>query len=100
MRVARVILGAMIMLAILWANIPSSAVATGPICRLACCADTPPHARWPVHEPLMPRGSDSPRQDNAHLPSICQLKNLSSSAVFREHGAGECYYKNEREQNN
>jgi hypothetical protein len=43
-RIARVILGAMLLLAILSANIPSSAVATGPMCTLACCAGRAPHA--------------------------------------------------------
>lgn len=43
-RIGRVILGAMLLLAILSANIPSSAVATGPMCTLACCAGRAPHA--------------------------------------------------------
>jgi hypothetical protein len=72
MSVARVILGAMIMLAILWANIPSSG-------RISTTSQA-------AHRTC--RGSDIPRQDNAHLPSICQLKNLSSSAVFRERRRG------------
>ena len=44
MRVARVILGATILLSILWANIPTAALATGPMCNLACCAGRAPHA--------------------------------------------------------
>ena len=42
--VARVILGAALLLAILWGNIPVSTVATGPMCILACCAARAPHA--------------------------------------------------------
>jgi hypothetical protein len=34
----------MLLLAILWGDIPSSAVATGPRCTLACCAGRAPHA--------------------------------------------------------
>lgn len=44
MRVARVILGATILLSILWANIPTAALASGPMCNLACCAGRAPHA--------------------------------------------------------
>jgi hypothetical protein len=44
MRVARVILGATILLSILWANIPTAVLASGPICHLACCAGRAPHA--------------------------------------------------------
>jgi hypothetical protein len=44
MRVARVILGAAILLSILWANIPTAALASGPMCHLACCAGRAPHA--------------------------------------------------------
>jgi len=43
-RAARVILGAMLLLAILAAHIPSSAVAIGSMCTLACCAGRAPHA--------------------------------------------------------
>jgi hypothetical protein len=43
-RIARVILGAMLLLAILSANIPSSVLASGPMCTLACCAGRAPHA--------------------------------------------------------
>ena len=44
MRVARVILGAILVLSILWANIPTAALASGPMCHLACCAGRVPHA--------------------------------------------------------
>jgi hypothetical protein len=44
MRVARVILGATLLLSILWANIPTAALASGPMCHLACCAGRAPHA--------------------------------------------------------
>jgi hypothetical protein len=44
LRVARVILGATILLSILWANIPTAALASGPMCNLACCAGRAPHA--------------------------------------------------------
>lgn len=43
-RVARVILGGVLLLAILWVSIPASAIATGPMCQLACCAGRAPHA--------------------------------------------------------
>jgi hypothetical protein len=43
-RVAKVIFGALLLLAILRGNIPSLAVATGPMCTLACCAGRAPHA--------------------------------------------------------
>jgi hypothetical protein len=43
-RVARVILGATILLSILWANIPTAALASDPMCNLACCAGRAPHA--------------------------------------------------------
>ena len=43
-RVSRVILGAMLLVAILSANIPSSVIASGPMCTLACCAGRAPHA--------------------------------------------------------
>ena len=42
--VPRVILGAVLLLGILWSNIPSSAITTGPMCTLACCAGRAPHA--------------------------------------------------------
>jgi len=42
--VGRVILGAALLLTFLWGSIPSSAVATGPLCTLACCAGRAPHA--------------------------------------------------------
>jgi hypothetical protein len=44
MRVARVILGATLLLSILWANIPTASLASGPMCHLACCAGRAPHA--------------------------------------------------------
>ncbi len=44
MCVARVILGAILVLSILWANIPTAALASGPMCHLACCAGRVPHA--------------------------------------------------------
>ena len=44
MRVARVLLGSTLLLSILWANIPSAAIASGPMCTLACCAGRAPHA--------------------------------------------------------
>jgi len=43
-RAARVLLGSTLLLSILWANIPSAAVASGPMCTLACCAGRAPHA--------------------------------------------------------
>jgi hypothetical protein len=43
-RVARVILGAILLLSILWANLPTAALASGPMCNLACCAGKAPHA--------------------------------------------------------
>ncbi len=43
-RVARVILGSSLLLSILWANVPSALVASGPMCNLACCAGRAPHA--------------------------------------------------------
>jgi hypothetical protein len=43
-RLARVIPGAVLQLAILWGSIPAAAVATGPMCALACCAGRAPHA--------------------------------------------------------
>jgi hypothetical protein len=43
-RVARVILWSTLLLSILWANIPSSVFASGPMCTLACCAGRAPHA--------------------------------------------------------
>ncbi len=44
MRVARVFLGSTLLLSVLWASMPASAVATGPLCTLACCAGRAPHA--------------------------------------------------------
>jgi hypothetical protein len=44
MHVARVILGATLLLSILGANIPTAALASGPMCNLACCAGRAPHA--------------------------------------------------------
>ena len=44
MRNSRVILGATILLSILWANIPTAALATGPMCNLPCCVGRAPHA--------------------------------------------------------
>ncbi len=41
--VARVILGATVLFAILWGNLPSSVVATGPLCTLSCCVGRAPH---------------------------------------------------------
>ena len=41
---ARAVLGATVVFAILWASIPSSAFAPGPLCTLACCAGRAPHA--------------------------------------------------------
>ena len=43
-RVARVILGSMLLLAILTAYIPSAAVDNSPMCKLSCCAGMAPHA--------------------------------------------------------
>jgi hypothetical protein len=43
-RAARVLLGSTLLLSIFWANIPSSAIASGPMCTLACCAGRAPHA--------------------------------------------------------
>jgi hypothetical protein len=43
-RAARVLLGSALLLSILWANIPSAAIASGPMCILACCAGRAPHA--------------------------------------------------------
>jgi hypothetical protein len=42
--VARIILGATILLSILWANIPTASLASDPMCHLACCAGRAPHA--------------------------------------------------------
>lgn len=44
MRIARVILGASLLLSILSVNIPTAVVASGPMCTLACCAGRAPHA--------------------------------------------------------
>lgn len=44
MRVARVILGASLVLSILSVNISTAFVASGPMCTLACCAGRAPHA--------------------------------------------------------
>ena len=44
MHVARVILGSTLLLSILSANLPSAAIASGPMCNLACCAGRLPHA--------------------------------------------------------
>ncbi len=43
-RVARVFAGSMVLLAILSANIPSSAVNSTAVCQLSCCAGKAPHA--------------------------------------------------------
>lgn len=43
-RAARMTLGALLLFAILSTSIPSSAVASGPMCALACCAGRAPHA--------------------------------------------------------
>jgi hypothetical protein len=43
-RALRVILGAILSLGILSANIPASAVASAPMCTLPCCAGRAPHA--------------------------------------------------------
>jgi hypothetical protein len=43
-RAARVLLGSTLLLSILWANIPSAAIASGPMCTLTCCAGRAPHA--------------------------------------------------------
>ena len=44
MRIARVILGASLLLSILSVNIPTALVASAPMCTLACCAGRVPHA--------------------------------------------------------
>ena len=40
----RVIPGVVVLLAVLWGSVPSSTLATGPMCTLACCAGRAPHA--------------------------------------------------------
>ena len=44
LRVAKLILGAIILLSILWSNIPTASLASGPMCNLVCCAGRAPHA--------------------------------------------------------
>lgn len=43
-RVSRLVLGSALLLSILSANVPSALVASGPLCKLACCAGRAPHA--------------------------------------------------------
>lgn len=43
-RVSRVLLGSTLLLSVLWVNIPFAAIATGPMCTLACCVGRAPHA--------------------------------------------------------
>jgi hypothetical protein len=43
-RVSRALFGAVLLLAVLWANIPSASLASSPVCNLACCAGRAPHA--------------------------------------------------------
>jgi hypothetical protein len=38
------ILGAFVLAAVLWSSFPSSTLASGPMCTLACCAGRAPHA--------------------------------------------------------
>lgn len=44
MSVARVVLGSTVLLSIICANIPTSAIASGSMCQLSCCAGRAPHA--------------------------------------------------------
>jgi hypothetical protein len=43
-RISRVIIGSTLLLSVLWSNIPSSVLASGQLCTLACCAGRTPHA--------------------------------------------------------
>jgi hypothetical protein len=63
--------GATLLLSILWANIPTASLASGPMCNLACCAGRAPHAagscmNGSCHAFLMGRAETS--KIHVHLP--------------------------------
>jgi hypothetical protein len=93
-RVARVILGATILLSILWANIPTASLASGPMCHLACCAGSAPHAagscmNGSCHAYLVGRAKTSkihvhlPLHDSEQLCGLLRRKTWKSVVSLR-----------------
>ncbi len=82
-RLARVILGAALLLSILLINIPFAVFAEGPTCNLACCAGRPPHAAGSCmdgscHASLGKRAKTRHAHVEAHLQGeqLCGLSQI------------------------
>ena len=105
--IARVILGTMLSCAILLANIPSLAVASGPMCTLACCAGRAPHAAGSCMNGscqafLKGRAGashnhrQSPAQQSEQLCGLPRLIARTTSRLLRESAIHAVRYSSER----
>lgn len=73
-RIARALLGAGILLAVLAASVPHTTIASGPLCTMSCCAGRAPHAAGSCmdgscHAFLVPQGDPSHSHHHSGLPT-------------------------------